>query len=318
MRRSVQVPSAFVGRYDPKRAPDPWEEVDFDRSRSPVQRPRQSRDARAIAQTSATLARRAAGRMAEHVRTRRLSGAAPSAFATPLVRREESGRQPEAPLQQRRERFDDAPELANRASSRLRRYIAQKRRELPVPSAFAPVGGPLASDDGGQPWPRAEPAYLERDMPAPERIDDPRELARRASERSAGHIAALRGAAPIPSAFSSVAASMARPLSPNRRKPLSQAEEERSPGGSPWIGHNSAGSDAGEDEQSAASVGKIGPDPADLAARAAAIHAAHVRQKRQRLVTFLIPAGQSSRDDRPDDIRVQAAGTGVAPGRGGR
>ena len=82
MRRGAVLPSAFVGRYDPAKAPDPWEELTANSLRAtPSDRIKRSPDGKSLAERSGDLAQAAARRHARHIRTLRASRENPSAFA---------------------------------------------------------------------------------------------------------------------------------------------------------------------------------------------------------------------------------------------
>lgn len=80
LRRDGDLPSAFVGRFDPKAGGDPWADVPAPTQFEPGM-PHVSADGRRLADNAADLSRRAAERLADHVRSRRLTGPMPSAFA---------------------------------------------------------------------------------------------------------------------------------------------------------------------------------------------------------------------------------------------
>ena len=80
LRRQGDLPSAFVGRFDPKAGGDPWADVPAPAPLKPGA-PHVSADGRRIADNAADLSRRAAERLADHVRSQRLTGQRPSAFA---------------------------------------------------------------------------------------------------------------------------------------------------------------------------------------------------------------------------------------------
>ena len=329
MRRGANVPSAFVGRYDPKAAGDPWEDAAPARESPGIAPPAMSRDAHALAQTSAAFARRAAERMAGHVRTVRLSSPAPSAFAAPFAPREEAEEKIEPvrpPFIEIQKHGKPAPvaagsdpaALASHASDRLAAHVAATRKAAPLPSAFASMRPTAAEEDrtastaaaGGEPH-RGVTASQAR-----EQLDDPRELARRASERFAGYLAARRKSAPIPSAFSAVTASRVRPLPPVRRKVAARREDEPRPlpnGDHARIGHNSAGFDVEEEQNPATTAARNGPDVAGLVARAAAIHAAHVEARRRKLTAFVIPAEKPAGEDLAEAIGTLASAGSAGP-----
>jgi branched-chain amino acid transport system ATP-binding protein len=81
-RRDAALPSAFVGRFDPKAGPDPWTEVAAQPSPTPnqVSRTEPAPEARQAAGRAALLAARAAERLAAHVASNRLSRPVPSGF----------------------------------------------------------------------------------------------------------------------------------------------------------------------------------------------------------------------------------------------
>ncbi len=69
LRREMPMPSAFVGRYDPKATPDPWEVAASELARSkPV-----AQDVHLLSDQAGDFARRAHDRLAAHVATQRLT-----------------------------------------------------------------------------------------------------------------------------------------------------------------------------------------------------------------------------------------------------
>lgn len=161
LRRDGDLPSAFVGRFDHRAGGDPWAEVPQPLFKPSA--PRVPADARRIAGDAAALAQRAAERLADHVRSNRLTGARPSAFAAPKARLENPATEEAAPAG-RAEKInghgwighnsagialeDDAAEsgapatfaaassiadLAQRAASIYSAYVAESRKRL---SAF--------------------------------------------------------------------------------------------------------------------------------------------------------------------------------------
>lgn len=81
-RRDAVLPSAFVGRFDPKAGPDPWAEVAAQSAPPPPlrYRPEATPDARQAAGRASLLAARATERLAAHVASNRLSRTIPSGF----------------------------------------------------------------------------------------------------------------------------------------------------------------------------------------------------------------------------------------------
>ncbi len=128
MRQAAALPSAFAGRYDPKKAGDPWAELAADAARAtPSKRIPVAADGKRLADQAAELARVAARRHARHIRSLRASRENPSTFAglydpaNALVEIDEMS--PAA--------------LARDAGERMAEHIRSKRRAAPVPSAFA-------------------------------------------------------------------------------------------------------------------------------------------------------------------------------------
>src|SRR5690606_9598229 len=81
LRLRGELPSAFVGRYDPKAIPDPWETLASEMHETAASRPPLvSAEARRAGADAASLATRARERMAAHVAKARLNAARPSAF----------------------------------------------------------------------------------------------------------------------------------------------------------------------------------------------------------------------------------------------
>ncbi|WP_210257160.1 ABC transporter ATP-binding protein, partial [Chelativorans sp. ZYF759] len=82
VRREASVPSAFVGRYDAKAGGDPFAEIAAP-AHIPAERsrPMVSNDAQTLSTDAGRLAHAAGERLARHVRSQRLSGPRPSAFA---------------------------------------------------------------------------------------------------------------------------------------------------------------------------------------------------------------------------------------------
>jgi branched-chain amino acid transport system ATP-binding protein len=125
LRQTAALPSAFVGRYDPKKAGDPWAE--FAAAATAAKRLSVATDAKQIADRAAELAKSAALRHAKHIRSVRAARNNPSAFvglydpANAAIEVEESN--PVA--------------LARSAADRMADHIRRKRLASPLPSAFA-------------------------------------------------------------------------------------------------------------------------------------------------------------------------------------
>lgn len=229
-RRGGALPSAFVGRYDPKAGGDPWAELALAPPPSlPPRAPSVAFEARHLADNTAAMAQRATDRLAEHIRTARLSTVLPSAFAE-----------------------------ARPSQTAAREPTAQTVE-------FFTIAGPSS----------------------------PADLARKASERLGAHIAHLRDAAPVPSAFAGDRVQRAEPSSPEPDHASRHGH----------IGHNSAAFGIADDLDTQPPIQPAsGFAIADLVARAAAIQAAHiVRQRkvitafheaeeRHRLTAFTLPA----------------------------
>jgi branched-chain amino acid transport system ATP-binding protein len=186
----------------------------------------------------------------------------------------------------------DADLFAARAARIQAAYVRALRARTRQPSAFE---GRYDAGAGADAWAlldaelergvdgRAQPSDLRR------LVKDAASLARGAGERLSAHLEARRKASPLPSAFQPrlggvvpAATAAARPANGNGLA-----------GGHGLIGHNSAGLDV--DDEAAAPIEApapraVLPDPAGLAARAAAIQAAHVAARRKTLVAFTIPA----------------------------
>ena len=186
--------------------------------------------------------------------------------------------------------------MARRASERLAKHVAARRRSAPVPSAF--VGMP-EDKDGRQPSAEASRGRVTetaRGEPGsgqgrePDGSATPFELAQRATARLAEQVRARRASRPVPSAFAS--------LAPARLPESEDRDQPRRPnGGRGLIGHNSAGFDVEADAPAAPANPTAGPVIADLVARAAAIHTAHVAARRRKLTAFVIPAKPDTETD---------------------
>ena len=86
LRREGSVPSAFVGRYDPKAGGDPWAEAKTvqpaDRAIVPSAPTPPPQEARWLAASSANFAQRASDRLAQHIASSRRAAPVPSAFVS--------------------------------------------------------------------------------------------------------------------------------------------------------------------------------------------------------------------------------------------
>jgi branched-chain amino acid transport system ATP-binding protein len=126
LRQSAPLPSAFAGRYDPKKDGDPWD-IATAASRAASPGTNVAADGRRLADHAAELAKAASLRHARHIRSLRASRENPSAFvgaydpATALIEVDAL----------------DPAGLARAASSRMADHIRQRRLGAPVPSAFA-------------------------------------------------------------------------------------------------------------------------------------------------------------------------------------
>jgi branched-chain amino acid transport system ATP-binding protein len=145
VRRGAVLPSAFVGRYDPAKAPDPWDELIANSARAVVpDRIKSSQDGKSLAERSGDLAQAAARRQARHIRTLRASRENPSAFA---------GRYDPATALIEIDELSPAS-LARSAAERMAEHVRRQRLARPVPSAFAMPG---SSDLQPQPEPAWRP-----------------------------------------------------------------------------------------------------------------------------------------------------------------
>lgn len=121
LRQSAPLPSAFAGRYDPKKAGDPWAELARATGSPGTQ---VASDGKLLADRAADLAKAATLRHARHIRSLRASRENPSAFvdvydpANALIETDAL----------------DPAGLASAASSRMADHIRQRRLAAPVPS----------------------------------------------------------------------------------------------------------------------------------------------------------------------------------------
>jgi branched-chain amino acid transport system ATP-binding protein len=144
LRQSAPLPSAFAGRYDPKKAGDPWAEIAAVTPRvTPSGRLPVASDSKRLADQSADLARAATLRHARHIRSVRAARENPSAFA---------GIYDPATALIDVDALDPAG-LARAASSRMADHIRQRRLAAPVPSAFArqDQGAPQTEPETSEP-----------------------------------------------------------------------------------------------------------------------------------------------------------------------
>ena len=235
LRRDAAVPSAFVGRYDPKAGTDPWADLAQPRPIALAARP-VARDAIRLGQDADLFAARAARIQAAYVRALRARMRQPSAFEG---------------------RFDAGVGA----------------------EAWAQLDAELERGADG----RSQPSGVRR------LVKDASALARGAGERLSAHVEARRKASPTPFAFQPRLGGVVPPATVVARP----ANGDGFAGGHGLIGHNSAGLAVDDDVAQpveAPAPRAVLPDPAGLAARAAAIQAAHVAARRKALVAFTIPA----------------------------
>jgi branched-chain amino acid transport system ATP-binding protein len=126
LRQSAPLPSAFAGRYDPKKAGDPWAEVATVTPQAVLPGMQVASESKRLADHAAELAKAATLRHARHIWSLRASRENPSAFVgvydpvTALIEIDAL----------------DPAGLACAASSRMADHIRQRRLAAPVPSAF--------------------------------------------------------------------------------------------------------------------------------------------------------------------------------------
>lgn len=190
-------------------------------------------------------------------------------------------------------------DLADRAGRIQSAFVRATRQGGQLPSAFVGRYDPKTAAD---PWSEFGETPVHLSGAAARVSADARrlgteaeQLARRATERLARHITSERSSAPRPAAFKSTVRS-ATGLPRGKAsgpQPAKQKGDKQKLNGSPGlIGHNSAGFDIGTEldlpeSTPSGHVLSIG----DLAARAAAIQAAHVAVRRKALTAFVVPAG---------------------------
>jgi branched-chain amino acid transport system ATP-binding protein len=276
LRQGAELPSAFVGRYDPKAAGDPWALAEAEPVGSSSKFVTVSEEARRVGGLAETLARRATERLALHVRTNRLSAPVPPAFRTAQSQVPEPRSPAVAPI-------SSAPQTDSG------RAIA--------PSSLIGRNSDEGSLDGV--------VTVKVSATARDSITD---LAARAAERSAAFVRARRLAAPQPAAFDRL-----RTKDRAQRAPSPKPEPAAVPpvaaqparpvrrlnGSHGLIGHNSARFEIDPAEKPAKPAVAGGLSIAELAARAASVHAAHVAERRKTLTAFVIPAapGYAGRAD---------------------
>ncbi len=295
MRRDGPLPSAFVGRYDPKAAGDPWQQAAGETlsaaahagMATPVRAPVVAADARRLGQGAASLASRATDRLAAHVRTTRLSSPRPSAFAAEY----DSG-VPPVP------RWTGAPVglVAHGGDDGVARGDVTTSASLN--GSHGLIGHNSAGLDDEEPEEHAaEP------QPARAAGLSIADLAGRAAEIQALHIAARRAqmrTPPPPRVAWSASPVNGGGTSAAAVRDLGSSPAERGRGTAEGGGR---GVDSGEPLSSSAAfepaavrdtVGETMPGSiADLVARASTIHSTHVAAGRKRLAAFTIPAASS-------------------------
>lgn len=136
LRQAAPLPSAFAGRYDPKKAGDPWAQVATVTPRAMLPETQVAPDGRRLADHAAELAKAASLRHARHIRSLRASRENPSAFA---------GVYDPASALIEVDGLDPAG-LARTASDRFADHIRQRRLGAPVPSAFARKDAPPSTE----------------------------------------------------------------------------------------------------------------------------------------------------------------------------
>jgi branched-chain amino acid transport system ATP-binding protein len=204
-------------------------------------------------------------------------------------------------------------DLAGRAGRIQSAFVRSLRQAGGQPSAFVGRYDPKTI---GDPWkdtaahvapppPPARPAAAD----ARRLSSDAADLARRASERAAAHVRSTRLSTSRPSAFSVSSTKVEAPITlrrlqadehqgpPVEAKKPADGRKSRLNGSRGLIGHNSGG--FGIDEMAPPPAG-ASASPADLAARAASIHAAHVAARRKTLSAFVIPAEAAAAPSQPE------------------
>ena len=301
LRQGDELPSTFVGRYDPKAAGDPWKAAGADPIDIAGRPVKVSEDARRVGDLAATLSRRAAERLALHVRTTRLSAPRPSAFAQSASAERPTPR-PILPVPPR-SGVPDRPRdpgaggtvfqgLAARAAERSAAHVRARRLAAAQTAAFpkrpAATETPHVAEPApvlpvrSQPTPAREPERKPAgahslighnsgdgaldDTPAASASDAGRdsfsELAARAAERSAAFLRARRqGAFPL----AAPAPAGAAPRSGADPAPARQATREQAHAPEPQTAGKPNGSHGliGHNSGGAGTEGPAGAEPGD-------------------------------------------------------
>jgi branched-chain amino acid transport system ATP-binding protein len=126
LRRAAALPSAFVGRYDPAKAGDPWDELAAHVQPALPTSRTATAGAKRITDQSADLARAAGLRHARHIHALRAQRENPSAFA---------GLYDPATALSSLDPFDPRG-LARSAADRWADHVRRQRAARPMPSAF--------------------------------------------------------------------------------------------------------------------------------------------------------------------------------------
>ncbi len=207
-------------------------------------------------------------------------------------------------------------DLAARAGRIQQAFVRSSRRDEVLPSAFVGRYDPQA---GGDPWATVASASERPDVPK-KAADDARQiafssanLARRATERLAEHVATARRSTSVPSAFQSREPIVFRPNVDVGDMPY--YEPRRLNGSHSLIGHNSGPMNVDDDQPKAAEPAAPPTSPAsmsisELVARAAAISASHIASGRKTLTAFTIPVKpQVAPVAADDDDWIEKSGT---------
>ncbi|MEX0954554.1 MAG: ABC transporter ATP-binding protein [Rhizobiaceae bacterium] len=192
-------------------------------------------------------------------------------------------------------------DLADRAGRIQSAFVRATRQGGDLPSAFVGRYDPKSAAD---PWSEFGDAPMHLSGAATRVSADARrlgtgaeQLARRATERLARHVSSERNSAQRPAAFASAmrsATGWTRDKASRPQPAILSGDRQKANGARGLIGHNSAGFDIGAelDLPETTPAGRI-LSIGDLAARAAAIQAAHVAVRRKALTAFVIPAEAS-------------------------
>ncbi len=319
LRRDGAAPSAFVGRYDAAKEPDPWAAAAVSGPEWRPNQPAVSQEAGRLAGEAEQLAARAAERLAAHVRTSRLTEGrgGPLLRETPAAEPAAVPLAPPPPIQP--PVLPPLPETPRNLLGPSAERPAHRRRDFGDMEALARHAGERAAAHARRMREHGMRARPSVDIATPVSASlDPAALAERAAARLAAHMRQSRIAAKAPA---SAAATGSVPLpKPDPNHPL--------------IGHNSAGA-ALDDEPPAAparpakkerpatkvrgagdkpaeaialpaeTVAPPAADPmAEMAARAAARLAAHQAERRKSLAIFTIPAAVTAGDAISDAAAV--------------